>query len=172
MDIEPGAFDAAIREAEADGGRDILAVAGSYHSPLASVRRGTLSITRTEDGYRVALAALPDSTAGRDVVAAAENTPLLVRPVFDELDAFDGEEREGVLHVRQARLKAVLVGPTDRAAGWPEAEITEGRAADAPRQRSGGHGYKSSTSKPVADRRPWGACPGDRGPGAGAWRGQ
>ena len=136
VEIEPGAFDAAIRAAGADGRRDILAVAGSYHSPLASVRRGTLAVTLTDDGYRVNLAALPDSTAGRDVVAAAENTPLLVRPIFDEQDDFEGEESDGVLQVRKARLKAVLVGPTDRAAGWPEAEITEGReAAPEPRER-------------------------------------
>ena len=131
VNIDAGAFEESIREAKTPGGRDILAVAGSYHSALGSVRRGTLTIESGDDGYRINLAALPDSTAGRDLVAAAENTPLLVRPIFDEMDEdFEGSESGNILQVRRARLKAVLIGATDMAEGCPEAESTEGVKSD------------------------------------------
>ena len=113
------AFDDAFKEAK----REIVAAWGSYSSPLASRSRGTLRGRMAGDDLEVDID-LPDSDAGRAVIAAQEDAGIVVRP-FVMADASDGviEERaagEQTMVYRKLRIRAVIVSATDAREGWPD----------------------------------------------------
>ena len=73
-------------------------------------------------------ATIPDSQAGRDLIALASSVPLLIRPIFDQ-KASTFIEEGGVATYTHMSLRGLTVGATDQAAGWPEAVISEPEAA-------------------------------------------
>ena len=113
-----GAFDAAMRDKD-----DVIAVLKDYSGPLASLKRGTLRTRETDAGLEVEIA-LPDTQAGRDLVAVSGSVPLVVRPLFTQAES-SFTEAGGVATYTQVALRAFLIGATDRSEGWPEA-IVEG----------------------------------------------
>lgn len=120
-----GAFDDA-----ADDDR-MIAVAKDYAAPLASARKRSLRLRRTDDALEVEID-LPDTAAARDLAAASANVPLYVRPLFDQ-DASDFSEAGNVATYRKVAVRALLIGATDRSDGWPEVSIDG--ASRPPRRR-------------------------------------
>ena len=119
----------AFAEAAADD--DLILFSKDYGGPVASKRRGTLRVRETDDGLEVD-ADLPDTTAGADLIGASANVPLLVRPLMD-IDQSDFTEAADLATYSKVRVRALLIGATDAAEGWPDAEI-EGPAR--PRRRA------------------------------------
>ena len=120
--IDPGAFDESL-----DSGREILAIHGDYSRAVASLKRGSMRLKKTDAGLAAEID-LPDSTAGRDLLAQAETVPIILRPVFDQ-DASEFTETGDVAKYSKMYIKAILIGATDADGGWPEAEITGDRSA-------------------------------------------
>ena len=104
-----------------------LLVMGDYSKPIASVAKRSLKLTDTPQGLLVS-STIPDSQAGRDLIALASSVPLLIRPIFDQ-KASTFIEEGGVATYSKMQLRAITVGATDQAAGWPEAVISEPEAA-------------------------------------------
>ena len=103
-----------------------LIVMGDYSKPIASVAKRSLQLTDTPQGLLVS-STIPDSQAGRDLIALASSVPLLIRPIFDQ-KASTFIEEGGVATYSKMQLRAITVGATDQAAGWPEAVISEPEA--------------------------------------------
>ena len=109
-----------IESVEFPADRDTLAITGNYARALGSAKRGTLKLRQTDDAVTVELTGDALATpAGRDLAAMAEAVPIYTRPVFDQ-DASDFTEVDGVAVYSRMVVKAILAGPTDNAAGWPE----------------------------------------------------
>ena len=104
-----------------------LLVMGDYSKPIASVAKRSLQLTDTPQGLLVS-STIPDSQAGRDLIALASSVPLLIRPIFDQ-KASTFIEEGGVATYTHMSLRGLTVGATDQAAGWPEAVISEPEAA-------------------------------------------
>ena len=100
----------------------------NYGTPIASTARGTLrGRIRGVGGYEVDID-LPDSEAGRALLAAWEDSGLVVRPfIADQTSVVV----DGVREVTGGRLRAFIVSSTDAREGWPPPSIiaTEGEAA-------------------------------------------
>ena len=102
-------------------------------APIASTSRGTLRGRVTGVGdYEVELD-IPDSEAGRQLIAAWDASGLVVRPFVDQVQ---GEVIDGVQHVSGGRLRAFVATTTDQREGWPDPElmatppdVLEGRSA-------------------------------------------
>lgn len=121
-----------MTRAFANAERDVLAVAGNFRRPLASVSKGTLRGRNTDNGFEVEID-LPAGAVGEEVVAANESAGVIVRPLIDFeqsefVDTATGREYS------KPHVRAFLVGATDTKKGWPDAEIidddltpTEGR---------------------------------------------
>ena len=105
----------------AETDRDILAVAGNFRRPLASVSKGTLRGRSTADGLEVEID-LPAGAVGDEVLAAHSAAGVVVRPIID-YDRSEYVDTEGGREVTRAHLRAFLVGATDTKAGWPEPRI-------------------------------------------------
>ena len=103
-----------------------LLVMGDYSKPIASVAKRSLQLTDTPQGLIVG-ATIPDSQAGRDLIALASSVPLLIRPIFDQ-KASTFIEEGGVATYTHMSLRGLTIGATDQAAGWPEAVISEPEA--------------------------------------------
>ena len=67
---------------------------------------------------------IPDSTVGRDLVAQAENVPIVARPYFDQA-ASEFVESGNLATYKKMEMRAILVGPSDHARGWDEVELVE-----------------------------------------------
>ena len=92
--FERGAF------AEAVADDKLIAFSKDYAAPLASAgRRKTLRLREPDEGLEVEMD-LPDTQAARDMIAASENVPLIVRPLYDQ-DASDFDEAAGLATYRQ-----------------------------------------------------------------------
>ena len=120
--FEPGSFD--------DLPDEVLAVAGEYKAPLASMRRGSLRLTTDEAGMVIAVD-LPDpdeNDAARVVLEVADSVGIYARPYVDRRlseSVKDGETRR----YSRAWLRAIILAATDKIFGWTEAEVTEPRRA-------------------------------------------
>ena len=110
----------------AEPDRTALLVMGDYSKPIASVAKRSLQLTDTPQGLLVS-STIPDSQAGRDLIALASSVPLLIRPIFDQ-KASTFIEEGGVATYTHMSLRGLTVGATDQAAGWPEAVISEPEA--------------------------------------------
>ena len=137
------AFDEAWNEAV-----EIIAVRGSYGTPLASKTAGSLRATMRGDDAEVEID-IPTGPDGDAIFRDLENLggAVLARPFLDA-DASDGtiETRAAddgaVMVYRRARVRSIVVGATDAREGWPSAEIVATpdtdmaeRAAPAPARR-------------------------------------
>ena len=108
-----------------------VAVFDSYSAPLASTARDTLRGSFAGGIGRVEID-LPDSDSGRAVRAAAEDSGVIVRPFFADVQSEIVDDTEVI---RGGRLRALIVSPTDAREGWPEPEIV-GPDTPAPRRRA------------------------------------
>jgi HK97 family phage prohead protease len=113
--IKPGAFRASLAS-----GRDILALAD--HDPKAVLGRtksGTLELHETSEGLAFSLA-LPDTQAGRDLVALAERGDLggcsFGFTVPKDGDHWNGDHRE---------LRSVDLHEVSIVQSWPAYQNTE-----------------------------------------------
>ena len=105
-----------------------LLVMGDYSKPIASVAKRSLQLTDTPQGLLV-FSTIPDSQAGRDLIALASSVPLLIRPIFRQEDsAYEYEDNGETAVYEHMSLRGLTIGATDQAAGWPEAVISEPEA--------------------------------------------
>ncbi len=125
--FEVGAFRESIRT------RNVIAIAGQYAQAVASTAKGTLTLTDTARGLRIAIARLPDTQVARDLVEQAAVVPITMRPVYRVEDDADFTEENGIATYRKATLRAILLGTTDEDDGFQEAEFVE---PDTPVRRS------------------------------------
>ena len=142
MQEEMGAM---LERAFASVETDLLAVRGSYGTPLASASRGGVR-ARMVGGDAVVDVDLPDGPDGAAVLRDVENTgAVLIRPYLDRNRSRGRREGETIVYDRDnpGELRSFVVGATDARSGWPEPEIVrtpddlmpEGRAAPAPVRR-------------------------------------
>ena len=103
--------------------REILLVAGDYGKALSSKQLGSLKVTEQANGLAVS-SSLPDSQAARDLVAMAETVPLLIRPSFDQKASTFVEDGPTAIYSKM-QLRAILIGASDMAKGWPPATLEE-----------------------------------------------
>ena len=103
--------------------REILLVAGDYGKALSSKQLGSLKVTEQANGLTVS-SSLPDSQAARDLVAMAETVPLLIRPSFDQKASTFVEDGPTAIYSKM-QLRAILIGASDMAQGWPPATLEE-----------------------------------------------
>ena len=103
--------------------REILLVAGDYGKALSSKQLGSLKVTEQANGLTVS-SSLPDSQAARDLVAMAETVPLLIRPSFDQKASTFVEDGPTAIYSKM-QLRAILIGASDMAKGWPPATLEE-----------------------------------------------
>ena len=134
--IQP-AMDQMWKESFEEGTRAIVGgYLENYQSPIASTARGTLrGRIRGVGGYEVDID-LPDSDAGRALLAAWDDSGVIVRPFIVDQQA---GLVDGVREITSGRLRAVIVTSTDAREGWPEPELVttpdELAHAAAPRAR-------------------------------------
>ena len=133
------ALAAAIQEGIEEG-KAWVAAHGSYKTPLASAARGTVRARMIGDDAEVEID-LPDSDAGREVLAAAADAGVVVRPFVDREAAEFTTDAEGVTTYTKAPIRAFIVSATDKREGWPDPVLVptpgmdpEGRRS-APRRR-------------------------------------
>lgn len=120
IQIEPDAFDVALKEAE-DGKRDVTAFfSGSFDKPIASVSKDTLNLERVGDVLRFAIDGLPDSGPVRDFLASLTSGRFVMRPYFpDDQSKFSvsGDAPNGLATFTDADLRAIeiaaLTGPME-----------------------------------------------------------
>ena len=131
----------AIREGIEDATRTIIAVHGDYKAPLASTARGTLRARMVGEDAEVEID-LPDSDAGREVLAAAADAGVVVRPYIDRSAAEATTDAAGVTTYSRAPIRAFVVSATDKREGWPDPALVptpgldpEGRRAAPERRR-------------------------------------
>ena len=96
----------------------------NYTGPLASTSRGTLRGAIRGTGFEgrrpVVEIDIPDSEAGRALLAAWEDSGIIVRPFIRDIR---GEIVNGVRRVTGGTIRALIVTGTDARGGWPEPEI-------------------------------------------------
>ena len=110
-------FDAGTFDDDIDGSGEILAIAGDYRRGLASRSKGSLKLTSTTEGIQVEIVDVADTQAAADLEAMGRVMPVFARPVFDA-DTGVFVEKGDTAFYSKARLKAILIGPTDRDGGW------------------------------------------------------
>ena len=116
--------------------RDLIAVSGNYRRPLASLKRGTLAVTRGSmdidgeavRGLSVAITpeALAATEAGRALEAAGIVVPIYARPIVDVANS-SYQAVDGVAMYDRMRVKGFTFGTTDKSAGWMEVQFGGGR---------------------------------------------
>ena len=121
--IQP-AMDKMWEESFKEGTRAVVgAYLENYATPIASTARGTLrGRIRGVGGYEVDID-LPDSDAGRALLAAWDDSGLVVRPFIADQEA---TLIEGVREITSGRLRAVIITSTDAREGWPNPESPSG----------------------------------------------
>ena len=126
----------------------VAAYLENYGAPLASTARGTLrGRIRGAGGYEVDID-LPDSEAGRSLLAAWDDSGIIVRPfIADQRSSIV----DGVNVITGGRLRAFIVSATDAREGWPEPEFVPTPDMDGERRRNGGGGYGCSGALALAD---------------------
>ena len=115
-------FDADTFQESIDGDGEILAIAGDYRRGLASRSKGSLKLTSTAEGVQVDLLDAADTQAAADLEAMGRVMPVFARPVFDAATGVFVEKGDTAFYSK-ARLKAILIGPTDRDGGWTPGEF-------------------------------------------------
>lgn len=114
-------MEAMMTRAFAAAERDVLAVAGNFRRPLASVSKGTLRGRNTDAGFEVEID-LPAGAVGEEIIAANETAGVIVRPLID-FEQSEFVDTAAGREYSKPHVRAFLVGATDTKKGWPEAEI-------------------------------------------------
>ena len=127
--FEDGAFDNVTR----DQARDVLAVVGDYANAIASRNRGGVRFWNGRDGSLEFAIDVPNTERGRALRETMDSVDVYARPVLD-VDASDVSIVDKLATYREARLRALTVGPTDANRGWTALVVGrdgEGPEADA-----------------------------------------
>ena len=119
--FEPETF----AETLADSENEVLAIVGEYSGAIASRRRGSLILKSTRDGLEITILEAARTDAARDLAEMAKVVPIYARPVFaDPLEFTEsGAGDAAIATYRKARLRAILIGPTDADSGWTPADV-------------------------------------------------
>ena len=116
VQFEPGSFDL---------GESTLAVGGGgFSNVLGSMKRGTLIAEETDEGLQIGLTNDSTDTAER-LIRDAAVADLYARPILD-LEGSEYQDRDGLRTFTRAKVRAILVKPTDTTAGH-EAAVVEPR---------------------------------------------
>ena len=107
----------------------MLAIIGNYRGAIASRKRGSLVLKSTSRGLEIDLKDTANTDAARTLAEQAREVPIFARPVFAEPSEF--VETGDIATYKKARLRAILLGPTDVSEGWTPVEI----AGPPPRRR-------------------------------------
>ena len=124
-----------IDDIEIPDDTDVLAIAGDYSRSIASLRKGSLELKKTEKGLQISISpAALETPAGKELAAMASTVPIYSRPVFDADHPANQKFTEAgdVATYSKLRLKAILIGPTDDATGWPESKFSSQRDLELP----------------------------------------
>ena len=112
----------ALADAIGDGeGRTWIAAFNSFDAPLGSAKRGTVRARMVGADVEVEID-IPDSEAGRAVLAAQADAGVVVRPFVDRTAAetiTDG----GTTVYTKAPIRAFIITSTDAREGWPDPEL-------------------------------------------------
>ena len=121
VQFEPETFAETLADPEAE----ILAIVGEYSGAIASRRRGSLVLNSTRAGLEITIREAARTDAARDLAEMAKVVPIYARPVFaDPLEFTEsGAGEAAVATYTKARLRAILIGPTDADGGWTPAEV-------------------------------------------------
>ena len=114
---------------------DVLAIAGNYERAIASLRKGSLSLEKTKAGLKIEISpAALETPAGKELVSMASTVPIYSRPVFSADHPMNKKFTESgdVATYEKLRVKAILIGPTDDATGWPETTFNSKRDLELP----------------------------------------
>lgn len=122
MDALAAEIQGAYEDVVAAKRKAVVAAYGDYKTPLASTTAGTLRASMGADGAIVEID-LPDSDAGRAVLAANEDAGVIVRPFVDQDAAEFTTDADGVRTYTKAPIRAFIVSATDAREGWPDPEI-------------------------------------------------
>ena len=103
---------------------EVLAVAGEYKAPVASLQRGTLKLAADDEALTIEidLSDPSENEATRRLLEAAATVGVYARPYVDaRLSEYteDGDTRT----YSRAWLRAIIVAPTDKVEGWEAAEV-------------------------------------------------
>ena len=112
-----GAFDETLDDQEGE----VLAIIGNYRGAIASRKRGSLVLKSTSRGLEIDLKDTANTDAARMLAEQAREVPIFARPVFAEPSEF--VESGDIATYKKARLRAILLGPTDVSEGWTPVEI-------------------------------------------------
>ena len=79
----------------------------------------------SRDGLEITILEAARTEAARDLAEMAKVVPIYARPVFADPVEFveSGAGEAAVATYRKARLRAILLGPTDADSGWTPAEV-------------------------------------------------
>ena len=135
-----GALDEAIAEGFKEGIEDvILASYGNYQTPLASTARGTVRAKMVRGDALVEID-LPIGAEGDQVLRAAENAGVVIRPFLDadrSVGVIESVRAAGdpanTMVYSKVRIRALIISATDEREGWPEPEIVDTPGMSAPR---------------------------------------
>ena len=139
MNFTEEALADAIAEGE-DTERTWIAAFNDFGKPVASARRGTVRARMVGNDVEVEID-IPDSEAGRAVLAAQDDAGVVVRPFVDRDAAETLTDTDGTTVYTKAPIRAFIISSTDARSGWPDPVLvpTPGmetvRAAPAPSRR-------------------------------------
>ena len=113
------AFDAGAFKEAVESPREILAIAGDASRAVASKRRGTLSLSQTDDGaldIRLAKEAA-ETPGGKELIETSRAVDIYARPIIDnEKSEFTDEGK--VRKYKSAFMRGILLKPSANADGW------------------------------------------------------
>ncbi len=113
------ALASAIEEGIESGTRAVIAAHGDFKNPLGSTTRGTVR-GRMVGGDAEIEFDLPDSDVGRQVLAAADDSGVVVRPSIDRTAAEFTTDADGTTTYTKSPIRAFIVSATDKREGWPD----------------------------------------------------
>lgn len=106
-----------------ESAKSVIAVRENYSAgALGSIQRGTVRLLPPTAAGMTFEIDMPDSDAGRAVIAAHEDAGVIVRP-FVDADSVAEPDGDNNLIYRSAKLRALIVSVSDRRDGWPDPEL-------------------------------------------------
>ena len=111
--FEPGSFDL---------GESTLAVGGGgFSNVLGSLKRKTLIAAETDEGLEIGLTN-PGTETARRLIEDSKVADLYARPILD-LEASEFTDLDGLRTFTRAKVRAILVKPTDTVEGHSPAVV-------------------------------------------------